>query len=140
MNKRRWKEDLTGYYGMSYIHFKNVPMRDSKFGPIIELDIRFLEELAARAIIEHRVPLRGLEVRFLRKTQGLSMERFAAKLGLTSGAVFKWERDPNQRLHPVNEAVVRAFFAEVLSVDLRGRLSELIGTDKTPEKIILKAS
>jgi len=57
-NQKRWKGDLYGIGGLPYIHFKNVPMRESKFGPVIELNEAILEDLAARALIQHRVPIR----------------------------------------------------------------------------------
>jgi hypothetical protein len=36
----------------------------------------------------------------------------------------------DERLHPVNEAVVRAFVAEQLGVEISGRFSELVGKDQ----------
>ncbi len=46
---KRWKEDLKSLVGLDYILFKNVPMRPSEHGPVIE----------------HRIPIRGKEVKFL---------------------------------------------------------------------------
>ena len=137
---KHWKEDLKGLVGLDYILFKNVPMRQSEYGPIIDLAPGVLEKLAAQAIIEHRIPIRGKEVKFLRKTLGFSMEKFASKLELTSGAVFKWEKDPDERLHPTNEIVVRAFVAEALGVEIAGKYSVLLGKSEQPEELILKAS
>ncbi len=139
-NPKRWKETLNGIGGIPYIQFKNVPMRESKFGPVIEINETLLEELAARALIEHRVPLRGLEVKFLRKTLHLSMDAFSEKFGLTSGAIFKWEQKPKERLHPINEIAVRSFVADTLGMDISGRYSEMLSHEETPKEIILKAS
>jgi DNA-binding transcriptional regulator YiaG len=137
---KRWKEDLKGLVGLDYVLFKNVPMRQSEYGPVIDLEPGVLEKLAAQAVIEHRIPIRGKEVKFLRKTLGLSMEKFATKLELTSGAVFKWERNPEERLHSTNEIVVRAFVAEILGVEISGKYSALLGKNEQPEELILKAS
>ena len=137
---KRWKEDLKGLMGLDYILFKNVPMRQSEYGPVIDLEPGVLEKLAAQAVIEQRIPIRGKEVKFLRKTLGLSMEKFATKLELTSGAVFKWERNPEERLHSINEIVVRAFVAEILGVEISGKYSALLGKSEQPEELILKAS
>ncbi|MGE0633687.1 MAG: helix-turn-helix domain-containing protein [Pseudobdellovibrionaceae bacterium] len=135
---KKWKENLKGLTSLEYISFENVPMRESKHGAVIDLDPEVLENLAAKAVIYHRIPLRGKEVKFLRKAIGLSLEKFAGQLGLTSGSVFHWEKLEEQRLAPVNEAAVRAFVAEKLGVKISGKFSLLLG-DKI-QKIKVKAS
>jgi DNA-binding transcriptional regulator YiaG len=135
---KHWKEDVRGIGGLDYIVFKGVPMRESKFGDVIDFNPGLLEKIAAEAVISHRVPLRGLEVRFLRKTSGLTLDAFAKSLDLTAAAVRKWELKEKERLHPINEAAVRAFFAEKLGVEFPGKLSELVGRDKAGE-LVLKA-
>jgi DNA-binding transcriptional regulator YiaG len=137
---KRWKENIKGIGGLDYIIFKNVPMRESKYGDIIDFNPGLMEKMAAEAIIRSRVPIRGLEVNFLRKTLALSLDRLAKDLNLTAAAVRKWEVKETERLHPINEAAVRALFAEKLSVDMPGKFSELIGTEEGPNELILKAS
>jgi DNA-binding XRE family transcriptional regulator len=134
---KKWKETLDGLVPLEYIRFKNVPMKESKHGPVIDLDPGVLDRLAAIAILRERIPLRGKELHFLRKVIGLSMERFAAKLGLSSGTIFHWEKSELERLATVNEVVVRSFVAEELGIELSGKFSELIG-DKI-HQIELKA-
>ena len=124
---KKWKENLDGLVPLEYIHFKNVPMKDSKHGPVIDLDPALLERLAAVALIKEKIPLRGKEVFFLRKVIGLSMEKFAAKFGLSSGTVFHWEKNELERLSTVNELAVRTFVAEELGVAISGKFSELLG-------------
>jgi DNA-binding transcriptional regulator YiaG len=138
--KNSWKEDLKGLVGLSYIVFKNVPMKKSEHGPIIDLEPGTLEKLAAKAIVKERIGFHGKEVKFLRKALGLSLEKFAGKLGITSGAVFKWEQKPEERLHPMNEVAVRSFVAEQLGIELSGQFSQLLGRDTEPKELILKAS
>lgn len=113
-------------------------MRNSKWGPVIELNQTILEELAARAIIENRLPIRGQEVRFLRKSLSLSMDEFSEQLGLTSGAIFKWEQKPIERLHPINEIAVRSLVADRLGIEIPGRFSKIIGGDQTPHELVLQ--
>ena len=137
---KRWKQEIRGFGGLDYVVFKNVPMRDSKWGEVIDLNPELMEKSVAEALISKRVPLRGLEVKFLRKTLGLSLEKFANALNISDSTVFKWEAKPRVRLHSINEAVVRAFFAEQLEVTLPGKLSVLIGTDRAPNELVLKAS
>ena len=120
--------------------FQNVPMRESKWGDVIELKESIMEKLAAEAIITHRIPLRGCEVKFLRKALGLTYERFAAELGVSPSTACKWEQKPDGRLHSFNEAALRAFFAEKLDLEISGKLSELIGTEESPDELVLKAS
>jgi DNA-binding transcriptional regulator YiaG len=102
-------------------------MRESKLGPVIDLESGQLERLAAIAVIRERVPLCGKEVKFLRKVLGLSLEKFSAKLGLSSGTVFHWEKAARERLAPVNEAALRTLMAEELEVDLPAKFSLLLG-------------
>ena len=124
---KKWKENLDGLVGLEYIHFLNVPMKDSQHGPVIDLAPNVLEMLAAKAVIVHRIPLRGKEVKFLRKAIGLSLEKFANKLGLTSGSIFHWEKAENERLTPINEVAVRSLIAEELGVQISGKFSDLLG-------------
>ncbi len=136
---KKWKEKkLTNLTPLEYIIFKNVPMKDSVHGPIIDLPPDILDKLAASAIILERIPLRGKEVKFLRKVIGLSLERFSGKLGLSSGTVFHWEKSENNRLALVNEVAVRTFVAEELEIKISSKFSDLIG-DKIHE-ILLRAS
>ncbi len=136
---KRWKEDLQGIGNLDYFVIKNVPMRDSKFGPVIELNLAIVEKIAARMIIEMGFPIRGKEVLYLRKTIGCSMQAFAQKLGLSVGAIQKWEKAENTRLLPINEAAVRALLAEELDVDIPAKFSKLVGIDRTPKKVELSA-
>jgi DNA-binding XRE family transcriptional regulator len=135
---KRWKEDLEGLVPLEYIKFLNVPMYESEYGSVIDLPPHFLEKLAAEAVIKERIPLRGKEVKFLRKTLSLSLEKFANKIGLTSGAIFRWEQDRETQLIPVNEIAVRTFMAEALGIEIAGKFSELVGTQE--HAILLKAS
>jgi DNA-binding transcriptional regulator YiaG len=124
---KKWKENLDHLVSLDYITFVNVPMRDSKLGPVIDLEPGALDVLAAKAILVHRIPIRGKECKFLRKVMGLSLEKFANAIGLTSASVFHWEKSENEQLSPINEAAVRAFAAEKLQVKMNGWFSELIG-------------
>ena len=127
MKAKKWNEDLDGLVPLEYIHFKNVPMKASIEGPVIDLDPATLERLAAIAVLLERIPLRGKEVQFLRKVLGLSMERFAGKLRLSSGTIFHWEKAELDRLATVNELAVRSLVAEELEIEISGKFSDLLG-------------
>lgn len=136
---KRWKEDLRGIGTLDYIVFKSVPMRESKWGPVMELNESILEQAALHALVAHRVPLRGREIKFIRKAMGLTIQDFAKKLRLTHGAVQGWEKGPDQRLLPFNEIAVRVFLAEELKIEILAYFSVLIGTEQTPKRIELLA-
>lgn len=127
--KRRWREDCEGLLGLRGVQFKRIPMRRSKQGPVVDLKPLVLERLAARAVLTSQGPIRGAEVRVLRIALDLSFEKFARMLGLTSGAVFRWERAQDDRLSPVNEVAIRLACAEEFGIDLPARFSQLIGHD-----------
>lgn len=135
---KKWKEDTNSITPFDYILFKKVPMRETVHGIVIDCDPGALEYLAAEAILRERIPLRGKEVQFLRKVAGLSMEKFANKLGLTSGTVFHWEKNSEERLLVVNEIAVKSLIADLLDIEISGKLSDLIG-DKI-KSIVLKAA
>jgi putative zinc finger/helix-turn-helix YgiT family protein len=52
-----------------------------------------LHRLIARALIEKQTRLTGAEVRFLRKSLGLSGPDFARRMGVTIETVSRWEND-----------------------------------------------
>jgi hypothetical protein len=135
---KKWKENLEGLVSLEYIRFLNVPLVESKHGPVINLPPHYLENLAAAAVIKERIPIRGKEVKFLRKTIGLSLEKFANQLGLTSGAIFRWEQESETRLLSINEVAVRTFVAEKLGIDIPGKFSELLGTKE--HELLVNAS
>jgi DNA-binding transcriptional regulator YiaG len=139
LSGKKWKGELKNATPLEYIVFKNVPMRSSKHGDIVDLNLEVLEKLAAQAVIEQLIPLRGKEVRFLRKVMGLSLEKFAGPLDLSAATVMKWERAESDRLHLVNEVAVRAFVAERLGLRVTDVFSKLVG-GHTPELLKLKAS
>jgi hypothetical protein len=102
------------------------------------LPMGVIDKGIAFRLIEDRVPMRGAEVLFLRKTLGLSLKDWADNFGLSAAGVLKWERALDKRLAPVNEAAVRAFCAEELGVEFEGTWSELIADDMTPKKVSVK--
>ncbi|MBI1821851.1 MAG: hypothetical protein HY036_09685 [Nitrospirae bacterium] len=129
---------IKGVGGLNYIEIRNVPIRvskDKEIDQIVMVNLGDLEKLVAIEIIKQKIPLHGQEVMFLRKVLGLSMEKFAGCLGLTSGSILKWERAKEKWLTPINEVAVRTLVAEKLKVDIPGKFSSLVGTENIPEKL-----
>lgn len=136
---KRWKEDIVGIGRLDYFVFKDVPMRESEWGPVIDVRERTMELLALRALVTQRIPIRGAEVRFIRGALMLTIQEFASKLHLTHGAIQGWEKNPKNRILPVNEIALRAFAAEELGLKILGHFSELLGVDTTPKRVELLA-
>jgi DNA-binding transcriptional regulator YiaG len=137
--KKEKLETIKNYRGFEYISLQ-VPVKDSFHGSFIDVKPELIETLVAKAMIEHKVPLRGKEVKFIRKVLGLSLERFAAKIDFTSGSILKWEKSETERLHKANEIICRAYFAEALGVEISGKFSELVTQLSHAELISLRAA
>jgi DNA-binding transcriptional regulator YiaG len=126
--------------GLDYVYLKNVPIRQTTHGDVIEADLSVIEKDIAREIVRQGIPIRGAEVQFLRKAFALSLEKFGRLLGLSAPAILKWERARTRRLEPINEVAVRALMAEQLDIDIKGRFTILKGTSETPAKLFLKVA
>lgn len=131
---------LHGIGGLDYIEIRHVPVKtstDKTIGDIITVGMGELERFAASEIIRQALPLRGKEVLFLRKTLGLSMEKFAVSLGLTAASILKWERASSKRLALINEFAVRGFVAERLKLNTPVMFSDLTEMTSSPAKVIV---
>jgi putative transcriptional regulator len=124
--------------GLEYVFLEGVRVRHTEHGDAIDADLGRIEKEIASEIVRRGVPIRGAEVRFLRKTLGLSLERFGRLLGLTAPAILKWERAREKRLDPTNEVSVRALVAELMNILLEGRFSVLRGNQHTPVRLALE--
>jgi DNA-binding transcriptional regulator YiaG len=128
--------------GLNYVYIQ-VPVSKTKTGEeFINLPMGVIETAIAKKMIEERVPIRGMEVIFLRKTLGMTLKNWASAFGLTAAGVLKWEKSTEIRLSKVNEAAVRAFVAETLDVEIEGTWSTLVAKKTTPKRLslILKAA
>ena len=118
---------LEKFCGIEYLIAENVPAYDDeKYGPIIALEPKEMEILAATAIIENNYPIRGREVHLFRSVVGLSLERFAGIFGLSGAGVLKWEKDPSKRLDLANEWMIRSYMAEKLNIKKQFVFSEAV--------------
>lgn len=124
--------------GLEYVFLEGVPAKKTRHGDILDAELGIIERMVAAEIVRRGVPIRGAEVRFLRKTLGFSMERFASILGLTAPAILKWERARAKRLNPTNEVSVRALMAENLGVPLEGKFTILLGNPDPPKRLVLR--
>lgn len=140
MKKKIYYKDVPKFLGFEYLIAKNVPMYDSvKFGPVIDLEPRAMEMMAAKAIISSGAPLRGKEVHLLRSAFDLSLEKFSRELDLSAATILKWEKASESFLSNPNEIAVRLFAAEKLGIELKLNYSEL-KSDHVLKPIEIKAS
>jgi DNA-binding transcriptional regulator YiaG len=126
--------------GLEYVYLENAPLRHTKHGPLLDVDVALIEQMIAKEIVRQRIPIRGAEVHFLRKSLGSSMERFGKLLGLSAPAILKWERAREKRLQPTNEVAVRALMAEQFNISLEGKFTILKGKDETPTRLSLRVA
>jgi DNA-binding transcriptional regulator YiaG len=140
MNVKRKKLIHYTICGLDYVYLENVPVRQSRYGDVLAVDVAVVERAIAREIIRQGIPLRGAEVRFLRKCLGMSLEKFGSILGLSAPAILKWERMQDKRLQPINEVAVKAMMAEQLGIELEGKFTLLKGLDKAPARLSLRVA
>jgi DNA-binding transcriptional regulator YiaG len=136
--KKTYPIRIEKFCGIEYLVAENVPAYDGgKYGPIIDLDPKEMEALAARAIIENNYPIRGLEVRLFRSVVDLSLERFAGIFGLSGAGILKWEKDPTKRLELANEWMIRSFMAEKLNIKKHFVFSDAIKIEDSKVREVL---
>ena len=139
MGKKDVIKTIRGVGKLNYPEVHGVPMVDSKHGESIHSQVLGeVEQRVAREIIAGKLPIRGVEVEFLRKALGLSRLEFAKGLSLSDVAVLKWERSATKRLVPINEIAVRAYFAQRLKIKIPGTFDALIGSGVTPKRLVIQ--
>jgi hypothetical protein len=135
------KMTMENFAGLNWVTVIGIPAQKTKYGEGIEADLlKKIEEKVATFIVEKRVPIRGMEVEFLRKTFGYSLGRMGSELGYSSTAILKWDRSKEKRLDKVNEIAVRTWAAEQLKLEISGRFSKLIGISTEQEHVTIKAA
>lgn len=116
--------------GLDYVYIK-VPVAKADGEEYIDLPMGVIEKAIARQLIAARVPIRGAELIFLRKTFGMSLKELAQEFGLSAAGVLKWEKSREVWLSKVNEAAIRAFAAEKLGIEIAGRWSNFLFLKKS---------
>ena len=124
--------------GLDYIFIQAPVSKATNKEEYINLPMGVIEKAIARRLIEARVPIKGAEVVFLRKTFGMTLKDWAAEFGLSAAGVLKWEKSRESRLSKVNEAAVRALSAEKLDLPMLGKWSNLVAKANTPKRLSLK--
>lgn len=126
--------------GLDYVYLHEVPICETSHGEVLAVEPSLIELDIAREVVSRGVPIRGAEVQFLRKSLGLSLEKFGTLLGLSAPAILKWERARTRRLAPINEVAVRALMAERLGIEMTGSFTVLKGNPATPTRLLLSVA
>lgn len=86
-------------------------VKETAYGESVAItDVKGLHDLIGKSIAEKPAALTGAEFRFLRKELGLSQERLADIVGLTSQAVAIWEK--TDKIPTVNDRYLRGLYLE----------------------------
>jgi DNA-binding XRE family transcriptional regulator len=109
--------ELKNYGGLEYVTVRVSPDgHDDVYGPTVSAKLwGRVEQLVAKGILELGYPIRGKELKFLRKTSGLTMRALAEELHVSHPTVIALEKS-EERLEPVYETFFRVFFAEKLGL------------------------
>lgn len=133
------KTTIKNFAGLTYLTITNVPLRKTDMGDVIDLASGELEQLVAIALIENKIPVRGIEFRVMKSALGLSNEAIANELGISRNTVLKWGKEPENRLPIAYEMLFRLLVAESLGAEMEPSLAELRAGDKT-KQIQIKAA
>lgn len=121
---------LENFQGLEYVTVLDIPTTLKGEHEVLAIDLGDIEKAVAKEILRLGIRFRGKEVKFLRKVLGLSLEKIASKIHLTSGAIQRWEKKENESISPVNEIVLRAFFSDQFQVPMPLHFSEFIGVEE----------
>lgn len=121
---------LENFQGLEYVTVLDIPTTIKGGHEVLAIDLGDIEKTVAKEILKLGIRFRGKEVKFLRKVLGLSLEKIAAKIHLTSGAIQRWEKKENESISPVNEIVLRAFFSDQFEIPMPLHFNEFIGIEE----------
>jgi DNA-binding transcriptional regulator YiaG len=128
--------------GLEYVFLTGVKIKKVDGEEFVDLPPQDIFKAIAEAVVTNSIPLRGREVQFLRKTVGMKKTELAARMGITSAGVSKWENQPDRLLSKVNQAALKIIIAEVLGVN--GSLPvewDFMATDAdTPSRLEVEAA
>lgn len=114
-------------------------VKETAYGESVAItDVKGLHDVIGKSIAEKPAPLTGAEFRFLRKELGLSQERLAAIVGLTSQAVAIWEK--TDKIPTVNDRYLRGLYLEAKTgeADLMAAINSINRLDHDLYKLNLE--
>ncbi|MBI4405052.1 MAG: helix-turn-helix domain-containing protein [Deltaproteobacteria bacterium] len=133
------KTTIKNFGGLTYITVTNIPIKQTDFGEVIDMEPRALEKLVSEALIRNKIPVRGAEFRIMKSALGLSNEAIANQLGISRNTVLKWGKEVEKRLPPPYEMLVRVLVAELMGIRLNATIDDLRAASRA-KGISLKAA
>ena len=130
---------IKNFAGLTYVTVKNVPLKVTEFGDVINIEKGGLERLVSCALILNRVPIRGVEFKVMKSALMLSNQLIADKIGINKNTVLKWGKNPEDRLPVAYEMLFRILIAEMLNLEIEVSIDKLKGLDK-PKRISIEAA
>lgn len=121
---------LENFQGLEYVTVLDVPTKKKGKHEVLAIDHGDIEKAVAKEILKLGIRFRGKEVKFSRKVLGLSLEKMAAKIHLTSGAIQRWEKKEDEPVSPVNEIVLRAFFNDQFQIPMPSHFNQFVGVEE----------
>lgn len=131
--------NIEKFQGLEYVTVMGIPTKKKGKHEVLAIDHGVIEQLVAKEILKLGIRFRGKEVKFLRKVLGLSLEKMAAKIHLTSGAIQRWEKKKEEPISPVNEIALRAFFCDQFGISIPAHFNDFLGKESY-EPIKLKVA
>lgn len=114
-------------------------VKETAYGESVAItDVKGLHDVIGKSIAEKPAALTGAEFRFLRKELGLSQERLADIVGLTSQAVAIWEK--TDKIPTVNDRYLRGLYLEAKTgeADLMAAINSINKLDHDLYKLNLE--
>src|SRR3989339_1520696 len=108
--------------GLEYVFIKKVKAINTKYGRSINIpNVKELHEKIAFAILKNNIPLRGKELRFLRKTSGITQVDLANLLNVGQSTIANWEgKDIDQLIDHSHAYFLQQFFREKYGLSILG--------------------
>lgn len=120
--------------GLDHVYLANGYREiDTPHGKAIAIaDVEALHTALARTIVERQSPIRGQELRFLRKHLDYSQKALAALMGETEQDIFRWEKSRDKAIPGAADRLVRVIAGPCVdSSDVRPLLERLAELDRT---------
>jgi DNA-binding transcriptional regulator YiaG len=112
---------------------RDVKLKETPDGePYPDLNMNWLEEMTAKALIKESAPLSGAKLRFLRKFLDKSLRDLAQELAVPHTSIKHWEDRPKEKtgLSPAHEKQIKYLtFLDIQAREQR-QLSKLIFADE----------
>lgn len=108
--------------GLEYIYVKKVKSIQTPYGEAINIpNAKDLHNKIAIAILEHNIPLRGKELRFLRKTCGIKQVDLSNWLGVGQSTIANWEgKDIDKIIDSSHSYFLQQLFREKFKLSILG--------------------